>query len=135
MRTFAIVNRKGGVGKTTTGGRAIRHHHRQTHGPVAFILAKQPPPALMRPRPIIDADSQGNATSMMLVSATVQRWNPSNTIRTSFGARTARLDIIPIRRIWGTMSCPACWGGRPRTLTACGICWPWSRRMRITTRW
>ena len=52
MRTFAIVNRKGGVGKTTT---AVE---------LAFILATSCKQRVL----FVDADSQGNATSMMLAS-------------------------------------------------------------------
>ncbi|MFR6186962.1 MAG: ParA family protein [Lawsonibacter sp.] len=128
MRTFAIVNRKGGVGKTTT---AVE---------LAFILATSCKQRVL----FIDADSQGNATSMMLASgqyphgaglAAALEYHlehyPDIIWRTDYEGWTSS----PPERIWRTMSCPACWGGRPRTLTVCGICWPWSRRMRITTRW
>ena len=63
MRTFAIVNRKGGVGKTTT---AVE---------LAFILATSCKQRVL----FIDADSQGNATSMMLASGQDPRgpdWPP-----------------------------------------------------------
>lgn len=53
MRTYAIVNRKGGVGKTTT---AVA---------LAYILAT----SCRRRVLFIDADSQGNATSQMLAAA------------------------------------------------------------------
>ena len=52
MKTFAIVNRKGGVGKTTT---AVN---------LAYVLAAS---AQMRVL-LVDADGQANATQIMLPS-------------------------------------------------------------------
>lgn len=53
MRTYAIVNRKGGVGKTTT---AVE---------LAFVLATSCRQRVL----VIDADSQGNATSTLMGGA------------------------------------------------------------------
>lgn len=50
MRTYAIVNRKGGVGKTTT---AVE---------LAFILATSCEQRVL----FIDADSQGDGTALMM---------------------------------------------------------------------
>ena len=128
MRTFAIVNRKGGVGKTTT---AVE---------LAFILATSCKQRVL----FVDADSQGNATSMMLASgqdpsgaglaAALEypiEYYPDIIWRTDYEG----LDIIPAGEDLGDYEMSCLLGGRPRTLTVCGICWPWSRRMRITTRW
>ena len=56
MRTYAIVNRKGGVGKTTT---AVE---------LAFILATSCEQRVL----FIDADSQGDGTALMMGGRTDQ---------------------------------------------------------------
>ena len=60
MRTFAIVNRKGGVGKTTT---AVN---------LAYVLATSCHLRVL----LVDADGQANATQILLPRASTPGWGP-----------------------------------------------------------